>query len=107
METWDELDNEENSENDEQQANLTLMALTSSEAESDSDSGSNSEEEDEVFSNLSRYDIITFLQDLMCRCQERSRHMKILKKQYDLLKDEIKSFERKHEALEKEHIALV
>lgn len=32
MVIWDELDNEEDSEKDEEQANLALMALTSSEA---------------------------------------------------------------------------
>lgn len=36
MATSDELDNEEDYEKDEVQANLTLMALTSSEAESNS-----------------------------------------------------------------------
>ncbi|KAI5420963.1 hypothetical protein KIW84_044710 [Lathyrus oleraceus] len=44
----DELDNEEDSEKDEEQANLALMALISSKAESDSYSGSESEEEDEI-----------------------------------------------------------
>lgn len=37
------------------------MALTSSEAES--------EEKDEVFSKLFRSDLITFVQELMGRCQ--------------------------------------
>ncbi|KAI5424658.1 hypothetical protein KIW84_030735 [Lathyrus oleraceus] len=35
MATWYELDNKEDSEKDEEQANLTMMALTSSEAEYD------------------------------------------------------------------------
>lgn len=33
--------------------------------------------------------------------------MKILKKKYDLLKDELKSSQNKNEALERDHIALV
>lgn len=62
------------------------MALTSSEAESGSDSGSEFDEEDEVFSKISRSDLITFFQDLMGRCKDKSRHMKILKRKYNLLK---------------------
>ncbi|KAI5410339.1 hypothetical protein KIW84_055729 [Lathyrus oleraceus] len=48
MATWDELDNEEDANKDEEQANLGLMALTSSETESESDFGFESEEEDKV-----------------------------------------------------------
>lgn len=33
--------------------------------------------------------------------------MKILKKQYDLLKDELKSIQNKNEAIKKDHTALV
>ena len=62
------------------------MDLTSSEEESDSNSRSESEDEDEVFSKLSCSDLNTFVQELMRRCQEKARHMKILKKKYDLLK---------------------
>lgn len=63
--------------------------------------------EDEVFSKLSRSDLITFIQDLMGICQEKSRHMKILKKQNDLLKEELYYVQSKNEALDKDHIALV
>lgn len=56
-ETWDELENEKDSKKDEEQANLSLMALTSSEAESDSDH----DEEDGVFSKLSHSNLITFI----------------------------------------------
>lgn len=38
METWDELDNEDNSDKDEEEANLALMALTSSDMEFESTS---------------------------------------------------------------------
>lgn len=65
MSTWDELDNEEDSKKDEDQANLSLMTLTSFEAELDSDSGLQSKEEDEIFSKLSHSDLIIFVQDLM------------------------------------------
>lgn len=69
MATCDEHDNEEDSEKDEEHADLALMALTSYGEESDSDSSSKSEEEDEVFSKLSRSYLINFIQDLMGRCQ--------------------------------------
>lgn len=66
------------------------MALTYLDTEFESDS----EEEHEVFAKLSYSDLITFFQDLILigRCQEKSRHMKILKKQYVLLKDELKTY---------------
>ena len=81
------------------------MALPTSETESDSDFGSNYEEDDGVFSKLSRSDLITFIQDLMAWCQEKARHIKIFKKQYVLLKDELKTFQNKNEALERDHIS--
>lgn len=65
MATWDELDNEEDSKKDEEQANLALMDLISSEAKSNSNFSSKSEEEDVAFSKLSRYDLINFIQDLI------------------------------------------
>lgn len=79
MVTWDELDNEESSDKDEGEANLVLMALTSSDTKYESNSDSESEEEDEVFSNLSHSDLICFIQDLMSRCQDKAKHMKTLK----------------------------
>lgn len=99
METWDELDNEENSDKDEEQTNIALMDLTSLETKSNSDSGSEFEEDDEVFSKLSRSYLITFIQDLMGRCQDKAIYMGFLKKQYDLLKDELKSSQNKNESL--------
>lgn len=107
MATWDELDNKEDYEKDEEQANLAFMAITSTKVESDSDSSSEFEDEDEVFSKLSCSYLITFVQELMGRCQKKVRHMKILKKQYDLFKDELKSIQNKNEALQKDHISLL
>lgn len=72
------------------------MALTSLDTESDSKSSSNSKEEDKVFIKLSHSDLITFTQDLMGWCQEKSRHTKILKKKYHILKDELKSSQNKN-----------
>ena len=106
MEAWDALEKEYDSEKDKEQVDLALMALTYSEAESDSDYGSESEE-DKVFFKLSRSNLITFIQDLMSRCQEKARHMKILTKQYNLFKEELKSFQNKDEALGRDHIASI
>lgn len=55
------------------------MALTSSEVEFDSYNGSESKK-DEVFSKLSCSNLITFIQDIMSRCKENARHVKILTK---------------------------
>lgn len=80
------------------------MAFTSLEVEFDSDSSSVFKEEDGVFSKLSRSDIV---QDLMGRCQDKSKHMKIFKKKYDLLKKELNSIQNKNDFLENDHISLV
>lgn len=71
MATWDELDNEYCLGREEGEANLELMALTSSDSEPKSDSGLESEDGDEVFSNLSCSDLISCIQDLMSHCQKR------------------------------------
>lgn len=73
METWDELDNEEDSKKDEEKANLALMTLTYFEADFDSES----KEEDEVFSKSSYFDLITFVQDHMGKCQDKQDIAKI------------------------------
>ena len=44
METWDKLVKEEETEKDDEEANLALIALTSSDTKSDSDSCSDSDE---------------------------------------------------------------
>lgn len=67
------------------------MTLTSFEVES---------EEDEVFSKPSRSNLITFIQDLTSRCQEKAIHMKVLTKQCDLLKEELRFVQNKNEALD-------
>lgn len=44
METWDELDDEEDSDREAEEANLTLIALTLSDTKYESGSGSKSDE---------------------------------------------------------------
>lgn len=46
----------------------------------------------------------TLCHDLMERCQQKAKHMKTLKKQYGLLKDELKLSKEIFENLEKEQI---
>ena len=100
METWNELDDDdEEADNNEEEANLALMASTFSYTESKVNLNLDSNDANEVFSKLSRSDLITFCQDLMDKCQEKARHMKILKNQYDLLKDELKASQNKYESL--------
>lgn len=77
MATWDELDDEEDSDIEAEEVNLVLMAFTLSDSESELGSGFESDEKDEVYSNLSCYNLI---HDLMIRCQDQARHMKVVKK---------------------------
>lgn len=58
METWDELNNEKDSDKEAEEANLELMVLTLSNSESESEYGSESDEEDKVYSNVSCSDLI-------------------------------------------------
>lgn len=83
------------------------MATTPSYTKYESTSDSNLDEEDEVFSNLSRSDLISFIQELMSRCQDKARLMKTLKKECYLLKEELEVSQNKVETLEKDHITLV
>lgn len=41
----------------------------------------------------------------MDRCQQKARHVKILKNRNDLLKHEIKASQNKIESLERDHIS--
>lgn len=43
----------------------------------------------------------------MGRCQDKARQIKILKKQYNLVTNELKYFQIRYEDLEKSHIAQV
>lgn len=56
------------------------MASTFSNTEWEANSESDLEDADEVFSKLSRSYLITLYQDLMDRCQEKARHIKLIKK---------------------------
>ena len=87
MVTWYELYDEEEVDKSKEKANLASVASTFSDLESEDGSDSNSEDVKEVFSKLSISDLITLSQDLMDRCQQKAKHMKIIRKQYDLIRD--------------------
>ena len=89
METWDELDNEEDSEKDEERANLALMDSTFSDSESGDGSDSESKDTEHVIYKLSKSNQSTLCHSLMERRRQKARHMKTLNKQYDLLKDKL------------------
>ena len=82
MVTWNELDDEEDSDREVEEVNLALMALTLSNSEFGSGSVSELYKEDEVYSNLSCSNLI---HSLMSHCQDKTRHMKDDKKQLDFL----------------------
>ena len=79
MVAWDEFDKEEESYKDDEEANLTLMDLTSSDTKSESYSGSDSEEEDVTFPKLYHSNLINLVKDLMDHCQDKARHIKFYK----------------------------
>lgn len=72
-----------------EEANLALIASTFSNLESEADSDSESADTEHVLSNLSKSDLSAMCHDLIERCQQKAKHIKTLKKQYDLLKDEL------------------
>lgn len=61
MATWDELDNEDRSNKGEGKANMALMAITPSYTKYEPTFNSDSDGKDEVYSNLSRSDLISFI----------------------------------------------
>lgn len=65
------------------------MATTLSDSKSEAGSDSDSKDIEQVFSELSKSDLITLSWDLMDRCQQKAMHMKIIKKQYGLIRDEL------------------
>lgn len=86
MATWDEINNEEEKEDEnKEKANLALVASTFLNSKSKVDSDLDSEDVDGVLSKLTVYDLITFCLNIMDICQQKAGHMRIFKKQYDIL----------------------
>lgn len=85
MAAWEELDNE----GEDEEANLALMASTFSDSEFEVGSNSKSEDTNHAIFKLSISDLDTLCHDFMEKCQQKARHVKMITKQYDLLKDEM------------------
>jgi len=63
MATWDELDIELESEKDDEEANMALMATTTFNADSEVDS----DDYDEVFSELTGEEMVNAIKELLSR----------------------------------------
>jgi len=83
MATWDDLDKQSESEKEEveEEANLALVATIASDAESRIDS----DDEDDVYSKLTRSELIETVKDLISHYQRKSKDLKVLKTKFDLL----------------------
>jgi hypothetical protein len=99
MATWEDLDKDLNSDEDIEEAHLALMAQASSDEESNSDSDKEScsdyEDEDDIFSKLSRANLVDIIQSLLSRCEKKAREIKELIRQYDLDCNELKTLNKK------------
>jgi len=86
MATWENLDNESESEKyeaeEEGKVAMRLVPTTTSDAES----GIDSEDEDEVYSKLTRYELIESMKELTSHFQTRSKEINDLKEKYVNLK---------------------
>jgi len=85
MVTWDKLDEESKSEKDDEEANLALMTTTTYNAEPESDL-----DDDEVFSKLTHEDLVSAIKKLVGCCINKSKSLKVLNTQYDLVVEESK-----------------
>lgn len=95
------LDSKEDSDKKAGETNLAWMAHTLSDSKFGSGSGLNMMRKMRLFSNLSHSNLITFFHDLMSHCQDKERHMKVIKKQLDFLKEEYKSYKETVKTLER------
>jgi hypothetical protein len=104
MTIWESLDKDLDSNKNIAKTNLALMAQAFSDEESnsksDSESYSDSNNENEVFYDLSKYELIYLTQSLVNNCQIKSRKILILKNQHDKVCNVLKTLN------EKAHLAL-
>jgi len=87
MATWEDLDSESGSEKEEveDEANVAvwLVSTLTSEAEPDSDT----EDENEVYSKISREELVESLKEILTYFELRTNELKDLKEKYvDLMK---------------------
>jgi hypothetical protein len=91
--TLDECDKESESEKDDEEANLALMATTTSDVESEAHS------DDEVFSELAREELVNVIRYPIGHCIGKSKSLKVLQRQYDLVTEESKKLSIQNENL--------
>jgi len=95
METWEEFNEESEFEKDDEEANLGLMATTTSYVESQSDSY----DDDEIFSKLTHEELVDSVKELAGRCLSKAKELRILKKKIYLLDNRGKFNEKQNEIL--------
>lgn len=76
MATWDKYNEESESDQDEEEANLGLVATTTSNAKY----GSNYDDDDEVFSKLTHEEYVETAKELVGCCLNKSKALKTLQK---------------------------
>lgn len=87
MAIWEDLENESGSDKDEveDEANVALGLVST--VASDAEFGTHSEDENEVYSKLTRAQLIDYVKEVFSLCQTRSKQMKELRDRYvNLLK---------------------
>jgi hypothetical protein len=99
--TWEDLDND--SEAEEEEANLALTAIASEESKSDSepeaDSESESDEDQEVYSDLSKSELVDSLNKVMEHYTSKVRQLKTLKEVYNSLNESANKLYEENESL--------
>jgi len=85
----DKLDEESEYEKDDKEANLALMATTTSNAEPESFSNDD-DDDDVVFSKLVHEELVSAIKELVGCCINKSKNLKVLNMQYDLMVEESK-----------------
>ena len=83
MATWEDLDNESESDEDEAKITMTLVATVENEDESsDAESCTDSETETEVYSKLTRSELIDSIKELLSIYENQSSELKKVKQRY-------------------------
>jgi len=84
MATWEDLDNEsESDEEDETKIAMALVAIVENENESsDAESCADSESETEVYSKLTRSELVDSIKELLALYENQSSELKKVKQRY-------------------------
>ncbi|KAK2409240.1 hypothetical protein QL285_044682 [Trifolium repens] len=93
--TWEDLDKD--SDSDDEEANLALMATTSDREDSEADS--DSEDEEQVIAKLSRSELVDPLKDVLKMLTKKAGECKVLKRAYNHLTEKINIVSEENESL--------